>query len=69
MRQGIKLLLGGYCAIIFANFFLFHYEYEWLEKIKRRNNVLARKFGNTFRFIDEVFALNDVGAIYPSEVL
>ena len=56
-------------------FFLFFYESRWLNKTKKSNNILARKFGKTFRFIDDLNAINDGGEfekifseIYPPEL-
>ena len=62
-------------APYFANLFLFHYVSKWLKKTKKSNNILARKFGKTFRFIDDLNTINDGGEfekhwteIYPSEL-
>ena len=68
--------MGGDPAPFWANLFLFYYESKWLLEMKKTNNILARKFGNTFRFIDDLNALND-GAefqnhhleIYPPELI
>jgi hypothetical protein len=54
-------------APFWANLFLFHYESEWIMKIKKSNNILARKFGNTFRFIDDLIAMND-GGVFQNHV-
>jgi len=44
--------------------------------MKKSNNILARKFNNTFRFIDDLNALNDGEEferhhleIYPTELI
>ena len=54
---------------------LYRYESTWLNKIKKDNNILARKFGQIYRFIDDLLAVNDGGAferyhsqIYPEEL-
>ena len=39
--------------------FLYHYESTWISSIKKRNNFIARKFGQVFRYIDDLLALND----------
>ena len=59
----------------FANLFLYHFESSWLKSIKASNNTLARKFGNVFRYIDDLLALNDSQSfetyyhdIYPEEL-
>ena len=51
--------MGSDPAPAFANLFLFHYESSWLMSIKKTNNILARKFGQVFRYIDDLLALND----------
>ena len=75
LQQVIGIPMGIDPAPFWANLFLFHYESEWILKIKKTNNILARKFGNTFRFIDDLIAMNDGGVfgkhfkdIYPKEL-
>ena len=76
LQQTIGIPMGGDPAPFWANLFLFHYESKWLLEMKKSNNILARKFNNTFRFIDDLNALND-GAefekhhleIYPRELI
>lgn len=58
-RQCIGIPMGSDPAPFFANLFLFHYESSWLKEVKKSNNILARKFGNVFRYIDDLIALND----------
>ena len=67
--------MGSDPAPYFANLFLYHYESSWLKSIKKNNNTLARKFGNVFRYIDDLLALNDGESfgsfhkeIYPVEL-
>ena len=43
----------------FANLFLYRYESWRINKTKKENNALARKFGKTVRFIDDLLAIND----------
>ena len=38
---------------VFANLFLYDYERQWLLNLKKKDLAKARKFGNTFRFIDD----------------
>ena len=59
----------------FANLFLYMYESRWIKKIKKENPILARKFGNIFRYIDDLLAVNDGNEfekhhkeIYPTEL-
>ena len=74
-RQIIGIPMGSDPAPAFANLFLFYYESSWLNDTKKSNNILARKFGLVFRYIDDLLALNDGGSfernhhnIYPTEL-
>ena len=74
-RQDIGIPMGSDPAPFFANLFLYHYESSWLKSTKKTNNTLARKFGNVFRYIDDLLALNDGKSfesfyheIYPVEL-
>jgi len=74
-RQDIGIPMGSDPAPAFANLFLFHYESSWLKSIKKNNYILARKFGQVFRYIDDLIALNDGHVfetfhedIYPEEL-
>ena len=67
--------MGSDPAPAFANLFLFHYESSWLNTIKKTNYTLARKFGQVYRYIDDLVALNDGHSfeayfkdIYPEEL-
>ena len=60
-------------APFFANLFLFFYESN---PKKNSNYGAARKFGNIFRFIDDLIAINDTNEfenhyneIYPSGLI
>ena len=54
-RQIIGIPMGSDPAPFFANLFLFHYECEWIKKLAKNKKIgLARKFKNTFRFIDDL---------------
>lgn len=75
LKQVIGLPMGGDPAPFWANLFLFHFEYDWLKRMRKENNILARKFTNTFRFIDDLLSINDGGEfekhhheIYPKEL-
>ena len=66
--------MGSDPAPYFTNLF-FIAESKWLNKMKKENNVLTRKFGKIFRYIDDLLAVNDGGEfekhfleIYPSEL-
>jgi len=74
-RQIIGIPMGSDPAPFFANLFLYFYESKWLKELKRVDLGKARKFGNTFRFIDDLAAINDGGVfkssfrdIYPPEL-
>ena len=74
-RQDIGIPMGSDPAPAWANLFLFHYESSWINSVKKSNNILARKFGQVFRYIDDLLALNDGHSferhfheIYPPEL-
>ena len=74
-RQVIGIPMGSDPAPYFANLFLYRYESRWLTRMKKENYVLARKFGNVFRYIDDLIAINDsnefekyFSEIYPDEL-
>ena len=63
-------------APFFANLFLFFHESRWLKPIINTNYEVARKFGNMFRFIDDLIAINDgnkfenhYSEIYPPKLI
>ena len=74
-RQVIGIPMGYDPAPYFANLFLYFYESKWLKKIQRTDLRRAHRFSNTFRFIDDLNAINDSGEfersyldIYPPEL-
>ena len=74
-RQIIGIPMGSDPAPYFANLFLYFYESRWVKKIQRTDLRRARRFSNTFRFIDDLNAINDGGEfqrsyreIYPPEL-
>jgi len=74
-RQIVGIPMGSDPAPYFANLFLYCYESRWLNRMKKENNVLARKFGKIFRYIDDLLAMNDGNEfekhfmeIYPREL-
>ena len=71
----IGIPMGSDPAPFMANLFLYHYESKWMKELKKSNLIQARKFSNTFRFIDDLSAMNDGGLfeqnfkeIYPPEL-
>ena len=74
-RQVIGIPMGSDPAPFMANLFLYHYESNWVNNLKKKNLQKARRFGNTFRFIDDLLTINDNGLfnenfkeIYPQEL-
>ena len=74
-RQTIGIPMGSDPAPFMANLFLYHYESEYVKQVKKKDIFRARKFRNTFRFIDDLLAVNDDGEfekcfkkIYPPEL-
>ena len=67
-------LMGSDPAPFMANLFLYHFESKWVKNLKKDNLQKARRFGNTFRFIDDLFTINDneflrcFQEIYPPEL-
>ena len=73
-RQTIGIPIWTDCAPQLANLFLFHYEYLYMKNLMRDNLCMAKKFGNTVRYIDDLLTLNnnnfeeEIPNIYPSEL-
>ena len=51
--------MGSYPAPFYVNLFFFFYECTWLKSIRNANSGVVRKFGNIFRFIDDLIAIKD----------
>ena len=66
--------MGTDCALLLANLFLFHYECKYMRNLIKMNLMLAKKFNNTMRYIDDLLTLNNtsfysaIDDIYPSEL-
>ena len=74
-KQVIGIPMGSDPAPFFANLFLYYYESKWLQSLKTDDYQMARRFGNVFRYIDDLLAINDNGEfernyknIYPPEL-
>ena len=74
-KQRIGIPMGSDPAPFMANLFLYHYESSFLKELKKTDLSRARRFGNVFRFIDDLSAINDGGEfercylnIYPVEL-
>ena len=68
--------MGSNPVPFFPNLFLFFYDSIWLKSIKNTNYEVVRKFGNVFRFINDLIAINDTNEfenhyneIYPSGLI
>ena len=65
--------MGTNCVPQLANLFLFHYEYLYMKNLMLDNLCMAKKFGNTVWYIDDLLTLNnnnfeeEIPNIYPSE--
>ena len=71
-RQTIGIPMGTNCAPLLADLYLFAYEYEFMKHLVSTKKLhLARKFNNTFRYIDDLISINNpqfenyVAKIYP----
>ena len=66
-RQCVGIPMGTDCAPLLANLFLFYYEYKYMKNVIKnnitnliKNNIiLAKKFNNTTRYIDDLLTLNN----------
>ena len=74
-RQVIGIPMGSDPAPFMANLFLYYYESRWVKSLKKVSLQRARKYSNCFRFIDDLFIINDDGEfersfreIYPPEL-
>ena len=74
-KQVIGIPMGSDPAPFFANLFLYHYERKWMLDLKQKDLQKARKYGNVFRFIDDLSAVNNGDEfatnyknIYPPEL-
>jgi hypothetical protein len=73
-RQGIGIPMGTDCAPLVANLFLFYYEYRYMRNMIKTNLMLAKRFSNTTRYIDDLLTLNNtsfdsaIDDIYPEEL-
>ena len=73
-RQCVGIPMGTDCAPLLANLFLFYYEYKYMKNLIKNNIILAKKFNNTMRYIDDLLTLNNnqfdaaIKDIYPQEL-
>ena len=71
-RQCVGIPMGTDCAPLLANLFLFYY---YMKNLIKNNIILAKKFNNTMRYIDDLFILNNTqfdaaiqDILYPQEL-
>ena len=73
-RQCVGIPMGTDCAPLVANLFIFYYEYQYVRGLIKTDLVLAKKFNNTMRYIDDLLTLNNttfhsaISDIYPCEL-
>lgn len=75
-RQVIGIPMGTDCAPFLANLYLYALEFKFLDKMTKENISLARKFSNSFRYIDDLLTFNNddlmnkyMNEIYPKELV
>ena len=57
--QCVGIPMGTDCAPLLANLFLFFYEYSYMRDLIKTDLVLAKKFNNSMRYIDDLLTLNN----------
>ena len=75
-RQVIGIPMGTNCAPLIADLFLYCYESEFMTRINKdaTKNDLIQKFNNTYRYLDDILAINNDDFdlyskdIYPKEL-
>ena len=75
-RQVIGIPMGTNCAPLIADLFLYCYESQFMARISKdpSKQHLIDKFNNTFRYLDDILALNNddfnkyYEEIYPKEL-
>ena len=73
-RQVIGIPMGTNSAPLLADLFLHTFQYDFMVKTMKQDITKAIQFSNTFRYIDDLFSINNlnfgncISAIYPSEL-
>ena len=73
-KQSVGIPMGTDCAPLIADLFLFSFEFDFMKGLIRKDLAAARKFNKTFRYIDDLLALNNphfvksIGKIYPPQL-
>ena len=75
-HQVIGIPIGSESAPFFVNLLLLFYKSKWLKSMKIANYGVPRKFGNIFRFTDDLMEINNgnkfehhYNEIYPPELI
>ena len=75
-RQVVGIPMGTNCAPLIADLFLYCYESQFMAKLHKdpSKSDLLEKFNNTYRYLDDIFSLNNsdfykyTAEIYPTEL-
>ena len=73
-RQVIGIPMGTNSAPLLADLFLHTFEYDFMPRTMKQDMTKAIQFSNTFRYIDNLFSVNNehfghhINTIYPSEL-
>ena len=73
-RQVIGIPMSTNSAPLLADLFLHTFEYDFMVKTMKHDITKAIQFSNTYRYIDDLFSINNVdfgnyiSAIYPPEL-
>ena len=73
-RQVIGIPMGTNSAPLLADLFLHTFQYDFMVKTMKQDITKAIQFSNTFRYIDDLFSINNlnfgncISVIYPSEL-
>ena len=73
-RQVVGIPMGTNSAPLLADLFLHTFEYDFMVKTMKQDITKAIQFSNTFRYIYDLFSINNmdfgnyISAIYPSEL-
>jgi hypothetical protein len=59
-RQNIGIPMGTDCAPFLANLYLYALEHNYLQTLMKKDIHAARKFSNSFRYIDDLLAFNNI---------
>ena len=73
-RQVVGIPMGTNSAPLLADLFLHTFEYDFMLTTMKQDMTKAVSFGYTFRYIDDLFSVNNdsfeeyISSIYPSEL-